>query len=95
MAMYGAINIPWVQVLAYTSASSFTLLYILINFNDSLEKYLWTTSQNGLVMFARELCTVLGIYFLMFAQLLWCWMNWGVVSAAWSFGLYLQCCALQ
>eukprot|EP01114_Cavostelium_apophysatum_P005081 TRINITY_DN1568_c0_g1_i1.p1 TRINITY_DN1568_c0_g1~~TRINITY_DN1568_c0_g1_i1.p1 ORF type:complete len:876 (-),score=228.98 TRINITY_DN1568_c0_g1_i1:1299-3926(-) len=74
--MFGVLDAPWISVALFTFVSSCAVLYILLQYNEGLERFV---NANQYVGFVREMFTVLVIYGLMFFQLLFCWWNWGAV----------------
>jgi len=72
--MYGVMSPPWLSVLFYIIATSGTILFVLLYFNDGLEAYVIGDQH---AMFVKELFSILLVYGLMFCQLLFCWWRWG------------------
>jgi len=74
--MFTVMDPPYLSILFYTCISSFLVLFILIQYNEGLERFVLSNNYWG---FGIELLNILIIYGLMFLQLLYCWWAWGPV----------------
>jgi hypothetical protein len=63
--LYNVIYIPWLTLSVYTFGASCVVLFILIQYNEGLERFVYNNDFPG---FFKELAAILGVYLLMFVQ---------------------------
>jgi hypothetical protein len=86
--MYGVMETPYMSVVLYAIVGAGCFLFILIKFNDGLERYFRYSSipahmncryvwAKNYVGFGVQLWHIVIVYGMMFLQLLFCWWAWG------------------